>query len=392
VRQGPKRLGLQLLGPPRPWSGGFTLGGWLGSFAALAGQLARALAECCAWMRDANAFRVEPRAAAPPMTQNGHSSPVGRVSSIQPLLLRVRSSAHVGANPLPRRVDRDRAAAAGCPATHVQVSLKNGDGVTGRVSLRDGLASLHLRSRGRQTCRDAGLATHAERAASEIGYWRRTHHRSRRVRGRQQLRRRVVRLGERSIRAAWPLGGRSGVAAARHWSEPRVPTARPANAVAVSPVPVNRDPKTVRTGMVPRTQAASSAEMSAGGPQTLSQTPDAGGTPDDSRGARHGLLVQPDFVRRTRLSGKVLRGKVLKKMVASSFDEVMERSHTALLEIARGNARPFVVMYSEDDDVTLATPFGGVARGRARCSRCSREQPRIIATGTSFRSRTLQHA
>jgi hypothetical protein len=53
-------------------------------------------------------------------------------------------------------------------------------------------------------------------------------------------------------------------------------------------------------------------------------------------------------------------------MLASDFDEVVERSHTALLEISRGNAQPFVEMYSNGDDVTLANPFGGVARGQAQ--------------------------
>ena len=44
---------------------------------------------------------------------------------------------------------------------------------------------------------------------------------------------------------------------------------------------------------------------------------------------------------------------------------MIERYHAAMLDIVRGNAQPAVDMYSEADDVTLANPFGGIARGRA---------------------------
>jgi ketosteroid isomerase-like protein len=53
-------------------------------------------------------------------------------------------------------------------------------------------------------------------------------------------------------------------------------------------------------------------------------------------------------------------------MVAPNFDAMVERSHNALLEIARGNAGPFKEMFSDGEDVSLANPFGGVARGHAQ--------------------------
>jgi ketosteroid isomerase-like protein len=44
-------------------------------------------------------------------------------------------------------------------------------------------------------------------------------------------------------------------------------------------------------------------------------------------------------------------------------EQVIELSHTASLEIINGNAQPFVELYSQREDVTLANPFGGIARG-----------------------------
>lgn len=52
-------------------------------------------------------------------------------------------------------------------------------------------------------------------------------------------------------------------------------------------------------------------------------------------------------------------------MTASDLDPVIERYHAALLEIVRGNSQLCADMYSLADDVTLANPFGGIARGRA---------------------------
>lgn len=52
-------------------------------------------------------------------------------------------------------------------------------------------------------------------------------------------------------------------------------------------------------------------------------------------------------------------------MTASDLDLMIERYHAALLEIVRGDAQPCADMYSVADDVTLANPFGGIARGHA---------------------------
>ena len=51
-------------------------------------------------------------------------------------------------------------------------------------------------------------------------------------------------------------------------------------------------------------------------------------------------------------------------MPASDLDLVIEQSHVALAEITKGNAEPFKQLYSRQDDVSLANPFGPVARGR----------------------------
>ena len=53
------------------------------------------------------------------------------------------------------------------------------------------------------------------------------------------------------------------------------------------------------------------------------------------------------------------------EMVTTDFDETVERSHRALGEIVKGNPEGYKTMYSRRDDVSLANPFGGVARGRA---------------------------
>jgi ketosteroid isomerase-like protein len=50
-------------------------------------------------------------------------------------------------------------------------------------------------------------------------------------------------------------------------------------------------------------------------------------------------------------------------MDASDFDEARERSHAASLEITNGNAQEFVELFSAAEDITLANPFGGIARG-----------------------------
>jgi ketosteroid isomerase-like protein len=45
------------------------------------------------------------------------------------------------------------------------------------------------------------------------------------------------------------------------------------------------------------------------------------------------------------------------------LDQLIERSHLALVEIVNGNPEPLKEMYSHRDDVTLANPFGPPVRG-----------------------------
>ena len=48
----------------------------------------------------------------------------------------------------------------------------------------------------------------------------------------------------------------------------------------------------------------------------------------------------------------------------AQFDALIEPYHDALRAIINGDPGGYKAMYSEQGDVTLANPFGGVARGR----------------------------
>jgi len=48
------------------------------------------------------------------------------------------------------------------------------------------------------------------------------------------------------------------------------------------------------------------------------------------------------------------------------FDQVIERYHLAAGEFIKGNPEPYKKMFSQREDVTLANPFGPVARGWKR--------------------------
>jgi ketosteroid isomerase-like protein len=50
---------------------------------------------------------------------------------------------------------------------------------------------------------------------------------------------------------------------------------------------------------------------------------------------------------------------------ADEFDAVIEPYHEALRAIINGDPSGYKAMYSQSEDITLANPFGGVARGRA---------------------------
>jgi ketosteroid isomerase-like protein len=49
--------------------------------------------------------------------------------------------------------------------------------------------------------------------------------------------------------------------------------------------------------------------------------------------------------------------------MTEDLDQLIERYHSALSEFMTGNPRPAVAFFSRRDDITLANPFGSVARG-----------------------------
>jgi ketosteroid isomerase-like protein len=51
--------------------------------------------------------------------------------------------------------------------------------------------------------------------------------------------------------------------------------------------------------------------------------------------------------------------------LVDEFDAVIEPYHGALRAIINGDSSGYKALYSQGEDITLANPFGGVARGRA---------------------------
>lgn len=51
------------------------------------------------------------------------------------------------------------------------------------------------------------------------------------------------------------------------------------------------------------------------------------------------------------------------EVASDSFDLVLEQSHRALAEFVKGNPEPLKMMFSHQEDVTLANPFGPPVRG-----------------------------
>lgn len=49
--------------------------------------------------------------------------------------------------------------------------------------------------------------------------------------------------------------------------------------------------------------------------------------------------------------------------MTEDLDQLVERYHSALSEFMTGNPQPAVALFSQRDDITLANPFGPVARG-----------------------------
>ena len=49
--------------------------------------------------------------------------------------------------------------------------------------------------------------------------------------------------------------------------------------------------------------------------------------------------------------------------MTEDLDQLIERYHSALGEFMTGNPQPAIAFFSRSDDITLANPFGPVARG-----------------------------
>ena len=54
---------------------------------------------------------------------------------------------------------------------------------------------------------------------------------------------------------------------------------------------------------------------------------------------------------------------MVRVMVDSNFDGVVERLRSGLAEILKGDPAPCQALFAKNDEVTLANPFGGVSRG-----------------------------
>ena len=68
------------------------------------------------------------------------------------------------------------------------------------------------------------------------------------------------------------------------------------------------------------------------------------------------------------------------------FDQVLEQCQQALREFPKGNPEPMKVMFSHQEDVTLANPFGPPARGWEQVAETSDRAASQIRDGeiTSF--------
>ncbi len=56
-------------------------------------------------------------------------------------------------------------------------------------------------------------------------------------------------------------------------------------------------------------------------------------------------------------------------MAAPDFDQMVQRYHLVLAEFFKGNPKPAVEFFSRGHDVSLANPFGGIARGREEAAK-----------------------
>jgi uncharacterized protein (TIGR02246 family) len=79
--------------------------------------------------------------------------------------------------------------------------------------------------------------------------------------------------------------------------------------------------------------------------------------------------VRDEILRGTALAahqnGRFAEPEEIQMSRAEDFDAVIETYHEALRAIISGDPSGYKALYSQAEDVTLANPFGGVARGRA---------------------------
>ncbi len=76
-------------------------------------------------------------------------------------------------------------------------------------------------------------------------------------------------------------------------------------------------------------------------------------------------------------------------MLAPSFEEEVARYHLAVPEITRGNPQAVKDLYSRLDDVTLANPLGGIARGWAQVEARLDQASRYYAEGEMLGFETI---
>lgn len=75
-------------------------------------------------------------------------------------------------------------------------------------------------------------------------------------------------------------------------------------------------------------------------------------------------------------------------MEGSGFEPVLEQYHQALRAFQTGDAEPVLRLFSDHPEVTLANPFGGVARGKGQVAETARRAANLYRDGdaTAFQS------
>ena len=64
------------------------------------------------------------------------------------------------------------------------------------------------------------------------------------------------------------------------------------------------------------------------------------------------------------------------------FNPFIERYHSAAAEFIKGNPAPYLELFSQEDDVTIANPFGPVARGWSDASSTMKRASSLYKEGS----------